>query len=153
MQRIERANSATIERDENSRLKDRQPCALLEESACTAYADRPLVCRGMASNAAAACESAFTDGVTNIPTPAVLMLLKDAHAYCLTAALHAQGLSTSAYELNNALWVALTTEHAEERWLGGEEVFAGVDKREVAVGPQRQFLEMLVDGARGVTKR
>jgi hypothetical protein len=63
MQRIERANRATIGRDENLRLKDRQPCAFLVESACTAYAERPLVCRGMASNAVAACESAFADGI------------------------------------------------------------------------------------------
>jgi hypothetical protein len=100
----------------------------------------------MASVDVTACESAFADGVTAIPIPAALVTLRGHHAHCLSAALQAHGLPTHAYELNHAVWIALTTERAEERWLAGDDVFALVDRREVAAR-WRAYLDQLVAGA------
>jgi hypothetical protein len=43
------------------------------------------------------------------------------------AALASVDLPSQGYELNHALLVALETPDAENRWLAGEDVFAGVD--------------------------
>jgi len=146
VQHIGQAHQATVGRDEDGRLQERRPCALLLDGICTVYPVRPLVCRAMASHTVAACESAFSDGVTNIPVPASMFLLKDAHAYCLLAALRACGLSINTYELNHAIWTVLNAEHAEERWLAGGDIFDGVDTRQP---PEVGFLETLIAAARG----
>lgn len=146
LQSIEQAHRATVGCDKDDRLRNRRPCALLYEASCAVYSVRPLVCRGLASHAVAACESAFSDGVTNIPVPMVMMMLKDAHAFCLMAALRGRGLSTRTYELNHALWTALTEERAEERWLEGEDIFAKVEYQQMQ---QADFLDALIAGVHG----
>jgi hypothetical protein len=146
MQRIEHANQMTLGRDEDDRMQLRMPCALLDGTICTVYPDRPLVCRGMASTSVTACERAFEDGVTTIPRPVVMMTLRGHHAHCLLAALRAHRLATHSYELNHAVWVALTADRAEERWLAGDDIFATVDHREVA-SDWCAYLDRLIAGA------
>jgi putative zinc- or iron-chelating protein len=146
LQRIERAHLMTLGRNEDERLQVRMPCALLDDTLCTVYPGRPLVCRGMASTDVTACEGAFEDGITAIPRPVVLMTLRAHHAHCLLAALQAHRLPTHSYELNHAVWIALTVARAEERWLEGEDIFARVDHREVTLD-WRAYLDRLVAGA------
>ncbi len=144
--RIEQAYHATAGKNEDERQMDPKPCALLDQSRCTVYSSRPLVCRAMVSHDVTACESAFRDGGASIPVPANMPLLRRAHRYCLTAALRRHGLSTKVHELNHAIWKALNVERVEERWLAGEDVFAGVDSRDEA-GAQIEFLDTLIAGA------
>jgi hypothetical protein len=146
MQRIDYANQMTRGRNEDERVQLRMPCGLLDTTNCTVYPDRPLVCRGMASTSVTACEQAFEDGVTTIPRPIVMMTLRGYHAHCLLAALRAHRLATHSYELNHAVWVALTTDRAEERWLAGDDIFAAVDCREVAPD-WCGYLDRLIAGA------
>lgn len=146
MQRIEQANQITLGRNEDQRLQRRTPCALLDGAICTVYPDRPLVCRGMASTSVTACERAFEDGVTAIPRPAGIAMLRAHHAHCLLAALRAHRLATHSYELNHALWTVLTVDRAEERWLAGDDVFTPVDRREVAPD-WCAYLDHLIAGA------
>lgn len=146
MQRIKHANEMTLGRNEDERVQLRMPCALLDGTICTVYPDRPLVCRGMASASVTACEQAFEDGVTTIPVLTAMMTLRGHHAHCLLAALRAHRLPTHSYELNHAVWVALTIDRAEERWLAGDDIFATVDRREVAPD-WCAYLDRLIAGA------
>jgi hypothetical protein len=148
LDRIEAAHLATRGLTAEQRLFARKPCAMLADDVCTGYQDRPLVCRSANSADVKACENAFHDGVTHIPTAALPMLLKDRHAYCLIAALQASGLPTRVYELNHALWIAATSDEAERRWLAGEDVFEGVDWDEAAPPQVTQFITHLVAEAR-----
>ena len=45
------------------------PCPFLCDDACSVYAVRPLACRGWNSTDAAACESAYLEGITAVTVP------------------------------------------------------------------------------------
>jgi len=76
--------------------------------------------------------------------------LRTAYSYTLLAALQAEGLDDRLYELNQALCIALETGDAEQRWLSGEDIFAGIRHERVDAGEQPQialFLSVLAAGA------
>ena len=142
-QRIAAAAAATRGVPADQRARDRRPCALLLDGRCTAYDARPLLCRAGNSLDAAACEAGFGDPGIVIPASAIPLRLKDAHMLALVAALRAAALDARAYELNHALTVALPSADAEQRWLSGEDVFAGVQQGPPPPPPHAALLERL----------
>ncbi|MBL8630071.1 MAG: hypothetical protein JNM81_10610 [Rhodospirillaceae bacterium] len=103
-------------------------CPMLENHACSEYANRPVSCRYLLSKSLETCvkilqrgeeaEFQYTDNVVVIRSFIIIMM---------KAALEMVGLPQQHYELNQALAVAMTTEDAEARWLAGEPLFASVD--------------------------
>ena len=149
-QRIGAAHAATTGATPEDRQRHRRPCGMLQDGACAGYEVRPLVCRSANSASAKACEEAFHGAAARIPSATVPFVLRDAHLLCLLAALRAARLDDRAYELNHALWLAVTTPGAEARWLGGEDVFAAVQTTPAARGPQTALVQsLLAEALRG----
>jgi hypothetical protein len=127
------------------------PCGLLVANACSVYLARPSACRGLTSISVKTCERGYNGEEVQVETPAVWTEIRQAHNQAMWAALSASGLPADSYELNHAMLIALETPDAESRWLGGEDVFAGVSCDRLLEGedaPRKQHLiEVLVAGA------
>ena len=102
------------------------PCSLLDGSACSIYAARPLACRGFVSRDVNACRTFEQFGKPNVPMPADYISVLYACRMILIAAVRLLGLKDAAFEMNEAVAAVLGHEHAEMRWLKGETVFGGV---------------------------
>ncbi len=102
------------------------PCGLLGEHLYAAYPERPLGCRGHVSQSLDACLANAADPAAPIPGSVPHGETARSCKLALFAALKAVGLPHRSYELNAALERALETEDAERRWLGGEDIFAGL---------------------------
>lgn len=125
--RIEAADAKTRGLDPHGRFMSKAFCALLVDGACSVYAVRPLVCRGVLSRSRAACESAYRGDVPdNADAIEQAAGIRSAYGEAFLAALHRRGLDLKGYELAHAVLVALKDERAEERWYAGDDVFAGV---------------------------
>lgn len=110
------------------RIGAKLACPLLVDGDCGVYTSRPLVCRQATSLSVTACLDEFEN-----PDPNDQIEISAAHVthasnanVILMAALKAVGLSSDALELSEALTVALADSGSEEKWLAGEDVFAGV---------------------------
>ena len=151
--RVRATNAVTRGLGKVDRFAKRQPCSMLVAGECGAYAGRPLACRAFASFSLPKCQEAFATGREDIPTPAINGLLRRACNQALWSALAAVGLPFTLFELNQALLVALENPEAEQRWLKGEDVFAGVtaDDAGVAISdPNVQlFLDVVAAAAQG----
>ncbi len=113
----------TLRPDRRSRA--RLPCALLVENRCTAYAVRPLTCRGFNSYDARPCEHSLETGsAAAVPSYAPQRRLCTFVLDGMRAGLDESRLDGGLLELTAALDIALTTPDAAERWLAGEAVFA-----------------------------
>jgi hypothetical protein len=100
---------------------------MLQDNSCTIYDDRPKACRQAASTDAQACARShrnLTD--EQVPSPAAYIGSRTAYAMALYAALFQSALPNDSYEFNAALVRVLDTPDAEQRWLAGEDIFAGV---------------------------
>lgn len=116
-------------------------CPMLQDHACTIYEDRPKACRQAASTDAAICaRSHRTPTNENVPSPALYVGSKVGYATALLAALAQAGLNTASYEMNAALARVLDTPDAEQRWLAGEDIFAGVPQEPP---PPRVYAEQI----------
>ncbi len=146
--------------DEKTRgltVRERQmakiPCVLLQDNACSVYADRPGVCRGLASISADTCERAYNGDVSGIETPAVWTSLRNAQKQALWAALDASNLPSESYDFHHGLRVALENPDGEERWLKGEDLFADVARVRLndpaANAHNRRIIDRLIAGATG----
>lgn len=102
-----------------------QPCPLLRNNECMAYAVRPLKCRGWNSLSREVCEQAYGHSPAQAQVPA------DAYAFVMGNAV-LNGLSDSAkrvkldgdsYDLSSALVRALEIPDAAQRWRNGERLF------------------------------
>jgi hypothetical protein len=115
-----------IGKDPPSRVGARLPCPLLVDNSCSVYAERPFVCRQTAAYEVQPCIEGFEgrDGLMRAPRRE-LAASSNAHVAML-AALKAAGLGTDGYELAGALSRVVDDPGAEERWLAGEDVFAGL---------------------------
>lgn len=106
----------------------RQPCALLIDNACGIHPGRPLGCRAVLSMSAEACRKAMEDPATADPVPLVMSGMDSAEVVrtLMLTAVAARGLPEAGYDLTEALTVVLPDPTAEQRWLAGEDVLAGV---------------------------
>jgi Fe-S-cluster containining protein len=141
IERIREANEVTKLYPFETRDSHPHPCPLLENDLCTVYEHRPKACRLAASADANICERSYRNTTNeNIPTPFLYLMGRNAYALAFAAALKKVALPHHAYELNAALVRALDTEHAERRWLSGEDIFAGVmqDPEDVLLSPEIQ---------------
>lgn len=125
---IERADT-TARLGIADRLGSRIPCALLIEGVCSAYAERPTVCRKATSTQVQDCIDEFEGRA--LDTDITMSKVHVTHAHqsrmVLVAALTARGLPTTAYELGAGLGRVLRTPDAERTWLEGADVFAGLE--------------------------
>lgn len=103
------------------------PCALLVDGTCSVYLRRPFACRAWNSTSAARCEEIFHgDPVTMIP-PIDTCAYEAAWDVARGTAegLRPARLDGNTYELHSILRRALETPEALQRWLQGEDIFAG----------------------------
>lgn len=113
---------------QDRRFTTRVSCPLLESGACGGYAARPLACRTMLSRSLAACTAYFpVDGDGALDYAPGAREARGRAEMILAAALSLAGLPGKHVELIQGLAVALTTANAEQRWLAGDDVFAGVE--------------------------
>jgi Fe-S-cluster containining protein len=151
--RVRAADQRTRGMTSMERAKQKIPCALLEDNACSVYGARPGACRGFSSTSAKACERGFNGENVQIETPAVWTSLRSAHKQALWAALAAAKLPSALYEFHHALRIALEVPDAELRWLKGEDVFAGVARETMndpaADANNQRIIDTMVAGALG----
>lgn len=103
------------------------PCPMLEDNACSIYADRPALCRAAASTDAATCEKTFLMlSAEPFMSPVLHVRTGTDYALALAAALKQAGLNHRTLELMGGMARVLATENIEARWLDGEDVFAGL---------------------------
>ncbi|MBI3675756.1 MAG: YkgJ family cysteine cluster protein [Proteobacteria bacterium] len=121
-------------------------CGLLVNNSCSIYEKRPGACRAYTSMSLKDCEDADQGKPVNFARAEIPLRNRTAHSYALSAALKALNLPHDYYEFRSALRMAIDNPDAEERWLAGEDVFAGVQRDP---GPQVQALELLIAGATG----
>lgn len=114
-------------------------CPLLDaDNGCSAYAARPLNCHAYVSVNVEDCKAVEAGAVVMEPAP--YKTIKEGARVMLQAALRANGLPDTSYELNAALRAVLDTDHAEKRWLRGEDIFAQVPQ----VSPNNAQAEKLI---------
>ncbi len=104
------------------------PCAMLDNGQCGIYPARPFACRAWHSTSAVRCEAIFTHGDPLAMIPPLDMDLYNAQwdvVYGMAEGLRQAGLDDRPYELHSMLHRVLTTPDAAQRWLRGEDVFAG----------------------------
>lgn len=99
-------------------------CSFLVADICSAYAERPLTCRMLASFDLRACEISAAGGEDRIPQPNDYHLVRSLLAMAAYAAIGAAGLPVAAYELNASLATLLDAPDGEARWYAGDEPFA-----------------------------
>lgn len=104
------------------------PCAMLDNGQCGVYPVRPFACRAWHSTSAARCEAIFTYGDPLSMIPPLDMDLYNAQwdvVYGVSEGLRQAGLDDRPYELHSILHRVLIVPDAAQRWLRGEDVFAG----------------------------
>lgn len=127
LERVRAADKNSRGLSGRERAKQHFPCGLLVDNVCTVYAARPSSCRALTSISVETCKRGFDGEDVQVLTPAVWTELRSAHNQAMWAALASVDLPSNGYELNHAVRVALETPDGENRWLNGEDVFAGVD--------------------------
>ena len=149
--RIAEAAAASAGIAQGAREVSRVICPILHDKVCSEYLTRPLACRAVFSKSLETClrifeENSgepfpFTDGTTDVRVYAVAIL---------QASLMLSGLSHLHFEMNQALAVALAVPDAEERWLAGEALFAGVpvDKADLKPSGLGAMTHALVENVR-----
>ena len=100
------------------------PCPFIDGGLCVIYAVRPLACRGHASYDEKACIDALAGQSCEVPVSELHVTVRSLAQNAMQAALRDSGYAWGAYELNQALHIALTNEACEAAWLKGHDVFA-----------------------------
>jgi hypothetical protein len=143
IEKVRSTHEATKDYDFVSRGEHPFPCPLLENDTCSIYDARPKSCRFASSIDAEICARSYIN-ISNedIPMPAMHVFGRDRYTMVMAAALRDAGLRHQAYEFNAALVRALEIDDAEQRWLAGEDVFAGIhrDPEDIFAHPQTQAL-------------
>ncbi len=118
---------------ETDLFKTKPMCALLTEGACGVYDVRPLPCRALLSLSEEACRAGIMENRGQIPLVTTAMDSAEQVRILMLATVRSVGLSDAGYELVGGLAAALAGPDTEQRWLAGEDVFAGVRR-----GPRSQ---------------
>jgi len=153
LMRVRAADQRTRAMSSQQRARHKIPCAMLKNNLCSVYDSRPGACRGFTSVSVEACRDGFNGLPAQVNTPAVWTTLRSAHKQALWGALAAVDLPTECYELHHALRIALELPDAENRWLAGQDIFAGV-AREIVSDPavqasNKRLIDQIVAGALG----
>jgi len=104
------------------------PCALLNcHSVCRTYPIRPLQCRPIHARMIGreVGLDIVSDDDRNPPSESYIEAIEDGVEAGLIDELENKGLDGNSYELNAALAIALDHPDAGQRWLAGEDLFAG----------------------------
>jgi len=121
------AHDQTKAYDFETRDQHPTPCPLLDQDLCSIYDARPVNCRLAASADAGICARTYHNLTQeNVPTPLMNIVARSAYGFALVAGLRKAGLPYETYEWNAGLNRALETTEAEQRWLAGENIFAGI---------------------------
>ncbi|MBS1717444.1 MAG: YkgJ family cysteine cluster protein [Armatimonadetes bacterium] len=105
------------------------PCPVLKDGLCSGYGGRPFICRGYHSFDLGACETKFKQENADLGIP-------HNHPAYLTATLMRNEVAAKISELSRpspqvylgpAVAIALREECCLDRWLAGENVFAGLE--------------------------
>jgi Fe-S-cluster containining protein len=133
--RIVERTEVTAGRGRAERFGAKLPCPLLADNQCSFYRERPAVCRQTTSLDLAGCLDEFEGRGYGgeIKVSSVYLAHARNSRVPLSAALRLTGLDTATYELSAALARALAHDETERRWLGGEDVMAGIER-----GPRDQ---------------
>ena len=128
------------------RFGAKHPCPLLVADTCSRYRERPTVCRQTTSLDLAACVEEFEGrGLgDDMPVSAVYIAHARNARVPLLAALALAKLPAHVYELSAGLTRALETDNAEARWLGGEDVFAGIARGPAEAPTVQQAVSAIV---------
>lgn len=153
LMRVRAADQRTRNMSSQQRAQNKIPCALLKNNLCSVYDSRPGACRGFTSVSVDACRDGFNGLPAQVNTPAVWTTLRGAHKQALWGALAALDRPAEFYEFHHALRIALEIPDSENRWLAGEDIFAGV-AREIVNDPAMQasnkrIIDRIVAGALG----
>jgi Fe-S-cluster containining protein len=132
-QRLAEADAATRGRDEQQRVALRCRCPYIHQAACIIYPVRPLACRGHASYDKRACSEAAAGRIDEIPYSVPHMNVRSLVQNAMQSALRDAGYAWAAYELNQALSIALAEADSEAAWLQGADVFASAQVGEVSL--------------------
>jgi Fe-S-cluster containining protein len=129
IEKVRLASEHTKNYDFNTRYHHPYPCPLLEDHACSIYDVRPEVCRFAASVDAEICDRTYHK-ITNegVPIPVPYVMGRDLSSIAMAAGLRHANLPYHTYEFSTALRRALETDNAEQRWLAGEDIFAGIHR-------------------------
>ncbi len=113
-----------------ARVGRKLPCPLLVGGQCSVYRVRPMVCRQATSLSLPACIEEFEgldlEGRVEVSS-AHLAHASNANI-ALLGALKASQLPMNSFELSAALDIALADPECEQRWLQGDDVFAGLPR-------------------------
>jgi putative zinc- or iron-chelating protein len=105
----------------------KSPCPLLHDNLCSVYSARPSVCRKHNSFSVSACIADYEGRGGEIP---IRRFDQEIFECCAVALLVGMRLwderQGAVFELSGALRIALQDPYAEQKWLAGEGVFAGV---------------------------
>jgi Fe-S-cluster containining protein len=123
-QRIADADGATRVLDEGQRVALRRRCPFIANGICVIYPVRPLACRGHASYDKSACVEAAAGRTESIPFSAPHRTVRSLVQNAMQSALRDAGYAFGAYELNQAVSMALADGNHQERWAAGADVFA-----------------------------
>jgi Fe-S-cluster containining protein len=125
--RLAEREEIAVATDDETLVKANRACVLLKDGLCSAYAARPLVCRAWHSFSRESCEKAFSGDPTTSGTPveAIPFILKDIGRIAAETALRGRNVNMDCYDLQSALLRVLTANRPVERWLVGEDIFAG----------------------------
>jgi Fe-S-cluster containining protein len=120
LERIEQ----TLEK-RRQRAPNPQPCPLLVDNRCAAYAVRPLTCRGFNSSDAGLCQASIMENArATVPVYPPQLRLMTLVLDGMRSGLAESGLKNELLELTAALAIALKVEDAADEWLQGRPVFA-----------------------------
>jgi Fe-S-cluster containining protein len=124
IQRIASAYLATRGLDGSERMALGEICPFVDGGVCVIYAVRPLACRGHASYDEGACIEALAGRDRHVPISSPHIMVRNFVQNAMQSSLRDVGLAWAAYELNEAVQIALTFSNTERDWRAGRDVFA-----------------------------
>jgi Fe-S-cluster containining protein len=122
--RLAAADKVTRGCGEQERVALRRRCPFIHKGVCMIYPARPLACRSHISYDKQACVDAAAGRVDAVPYSVPHMHVRSLVQNALQSALRDADYPWVAYEMNQAVSIALMDDRAEADWLAGGDLFA-----------------------------